>query len=138
MNARLTWLGSKLQFEGTTASGKLIKIDDAKDNPAAIGPSPMELILQAVSSCTAMDVVLILQKMRRTISSLTVDIDADRREEHPRIFTHIRLHFKLVSPDATDAEIEKAIRLSQETYCSVAGMLRPTVQITASHELLRD
>ncbi|MDZ7343992.1 MAG: OsmC family protein [candidate division KSB1 bacterium] len=138
MKARLIWLGSNLQFEGTTASGKLIKIDDTKENPAAIGPSPMELVLQALSSCTAMDVVLILQKMRRTIHSLTVEIEADRREEHPRIFTHIRLHFNLASPDATEAELEKAIRLSQETYCSVAGMLRPTVQITASHELLSD
>jgi putative redox protein len=137
MKAQLRWLGPELQFEGTTESGMAIKLDSTKNNPAATGPSPMELVLQALGGCTAMDVVAILQKMRRTISSLTLEIEASRCEEHPRIFTHARILFKLASPDVTEAELEKAIRLSQEKYCSVSGMLRATVQITTAHELNR-
>jgi putative redox protein len=138
MKAQLRWLGPQLQFEGATESGKIVKLDSAKDKSAAIGPSPVELVLQALGGCTAMDVISILQKMRRTINALTLEIDADRREdEYPRIFTHIRILYQLVSPDVTETELERAIQLSEEKYCSVSGMLRPTVKITTAYELLR-
>jgi len=137
MKAQLRWLGSDMQLEGTTESGKIVKLDSPTDKAAAIGPSPVELVLQALGGCTAMDIVTILQKMRRTIQSLTLELEAERREEYPRIFTHIHIFYKLVSPDATEHELEKAIRLSEEKYCSVSGMLRPAVQITTGHELRR-
>jgi putative redox protein len=124
-----------MQLEGVTESGKIVKLDSAKDKAALIGPSPVELVLQALGGCTAMDVVSILQKMRRTIQSLTLELQGERREEHPRIFTHIHILYKLVSPDTTAHELERAIKLSEEKYCSVSGMLRPTVKITASYEL---
>jgi len=137
MTAQLRWLGPNMQLEGTTASGQIVKLDSTSDKAAAIGPSPLELVLQALGGCTTMDIVSILQKMRRTITSLTLDISADRRDEYPRIFTQIRLLYKLVSPDTTENELARAIKLSEEKYCSVSGMLRPTVKITTSHELRR-
>jgi len=138
MNAQLRWLGPDMQLEGKTESGQIVKLDSTPDKAAGIGPSPVELVLQALGGCTTMDIVSILQKMRRTITALTLDINADRREEYPRIFTHIQIHFKLVSPDATATELERAIRLSEEKYCSVSGMLRPTVKITTSFELRKN
>jgi putative redox protein len=135
MKAQLRWLGSDMQFEGTTQSGQTVKLDSTKDQAAAIGPSPVEMVLQALGGCTAMDIVSILKKMRRTITSLVLEIEGERREEYPRIFTHIHILYKLVSPDATEQELDRAIRLSEEKYCSVSGMLRPTVKITTSYEL---
>jgi putative redox protein len=126
-----------MQLEGTTESGQTVKLDSTKDKAAAIGVSPVEMVLQALGGCTAMDVVSILQKMRRTINSLALEIDAERREEYPRIFTHIHILYKLTSPDAAEHELARAIKLSEEKYCSVSGMLRPTVKITTSYELRR-
>lgn len=138
MTAQLRWLGPNLQLEGMTASGQIVKLDSTSDKAAAIGPSPLELVLQALGGCTMMDIVSILQKMRRTITALALEINAERREEYPRIFTHIHLLYKLVSPDTTASELERAIKLSEEKYCSVSGMLRPTVLITTSYELRRE
>ncbi len=135
MKAQLRWRGPDMQLEGRTEFGQTIQLDSTKDKTAAIGLSPVELVLQALGGCTAMDVVSILQKMRRAIKSLTLEIEAERREEHPRIFTHIHILYKLVSPNATENEFARAIRLSEEKYCSVSGMLRPTVKITTSYEL---
>jgi putative redox protein len=126
-----------MQLEGKTASGQIVKLDSTPDKAAAIGPSPVELVLQALGGCTAMDIVSILQKMRRTIRSLTVELDAERREEYPRIFTHIHILYILASSDATEHELERAIQLSEEKYCSVSGMLKPAVKITTSYELRR-
>ncbi len=137
MTAQLRWLGPDMQLEGTTASGQIVKLDSTPEHTAALGPSPLELVLQALGGCTTMDIVSILQKMRRTITALTLDINAERREEYPRIFTHIHLLYKLVSPDVTGNELARAIKLSEEKYCSVSGMLRPTVNITTSYELRR-
>jgi putative redox protein len=137
VKAEVNYLGKGLQFEGVTQSGQIQKIDDPTETGEPVGPSPMELVLQAAAGCTAMDVVLILNKMRRTISDLRIWVEADRREEYPRIFTGIHLIFQLTSPDVTEGELEKAIKLSQEKYCSVAGMLRPVVNMTYALELKR-
>jgi putative redox protein len=137
MKAQLRWLGPDMQLEGKTESGQVVRLDSTKDKTAAIGPSPVELVLQALGGCTAMDIVSILQKMRRTIHSLTLEIEGERREEYPRIFTGIHIFYKLVSPNATEHDLERAIQLSEEKYCSVSGMLRPTVRITTSYELRR-
>jgi putative redox protein len=113
----------------------LARTQHAAGRQNRLGPSPVELVLQALGGCTAMDIVSILQKMRRTIRSLTLDLEAERREEYPRIFTQIHLLYTLVSPDVTEHELERAIQLSEEKYCSVSGMLRATVKMTTSYEL---
>lgn len=102
------------------------------------GQTPLELVLSALSGCAVVDVLEILQKRRKTVGSLKVAVEAERRDEpFPRIFTRIVLTFKLVSPDATDQELEKAINLSLEKYCSVRGMIGPDVQIIARGEITR-
>ncbi len=86
--------------------------------------SPMETVLQAMAACMTMDVVPILRKQRRTVTDFWVDLAAERATEHPRVFTKIEMNIHLVSPDATEHELERAIELSETKYCSVSAMLR--------------
>jgi putative redox protein len=94
------------------------------------GPSPMEAVQAAVAGCTGMDVVLILGKMRKTLDSFRVEVEAERRREHPRIFTGMELTYHLSGPDLDADSVTRAVRLSQEKYCSVTSMLRPPVEMT--------
>ena len=98
-------------------------------------PTPMEMVLMALGSCSAVDVVQILAKQRTPVESLRVELDAERREEHPRIFTKIRLDYAVKGAGIREAALERAIKLSEEKYCSVAAMLRGSVEITSSHRL---
>ncbi|MDJ0841855.1 MAG: OsmC family protein [Acidobacteriota bacterium] len=118
----------------------------AGDNPVLMdtdgqtrGQSPMELLLSAISGCASVDVVEIMKKKRRTVNGLTIETGADRRDEPwPRIFTAIRLHFILHSPDAKEKELEQAVTLSIDKYCSVAGMLRESADISYTWEIKPD
>lgn len=87
-------------------------------------PTPMEIVLQSLAACTFMDVVSILRKKRKTISALRVEIDGERANEHPKVFTKAHLHFILTSPDAELKDLERAIELSHEKYCSVSTMFK--------------
>jgi putative redox protein len=84
----------------------------------------MEIMLQAMGSCSMMDVIAILEKKRKTITALHVDIDTDRASDHPRIFTAVRLHYTLISPDAELKDLERSVELSQQTYCSASAMFQ--------------
>ena len=102
------------------------------------GQSPMELVLSALAGCATVDVIEILKKRRKTVDGLTVDADAERRDEpFPRIFTKIKLTFKLSSPDASQEELDKAIALSVEKYCSVRGMITPEAEVVTEGVLIR-
>ena len=85
--------------------------------------SPMETILESLAACMAMDVIPILQKQRRTVNDFSVDLTAERAEEHPRVFTRIAMEIHLISPDATIRELARAIELSETKYCSASGMI---------------
>jgi len=123
-------------FEATVPSGQTVLMDTGDGNKRA--QSPMELLLSAVSGCASVDVAEIMRKKRRTVEGLTVTVEADRRDEpFPRIFTNIRLRFILTSPDATDKELEQAVRLSMDKYCSVSGMLREAAAIDYAWEIRR-
>jgi len=101
-------------------------------------PRPMEVFLQAMMACTAMDVLSILRKKRRQITAFRMEAHATRAETHPKVFTHIRLRYQLVSPDATEQDLLRAIELSQTTYCSASIMVRRSgCQIEWEAQLLR-
>jgi len=106
-------------------------IDTKREFGGAEGAcSPMELLLSALGGCTAMDVESLLNKMHTPVSDFRVEIQAERREEHPRIFTRIRLKFIFFGADLNQANIAKAVELSQNKYCSVSAMLAKAVPIT--------
>lgn len=125
MKTTTTLLGD-YQFESVNENGNVVQIDmRAPEEKEA--QSPTELLLSALAGCASVDLVQMLKKRRRTVSNLSVEAEGVRREEHPRGFTHITLHFTLESPDAEQAEFEKLGHLAATKYCSVAGTLSSTM-----------
>jgi putative redox protein len=89
------------------------------------GPSPKKLILAALAGCTGMDIVSLLQKMREPLSSLELKIEAEMTDEHPKVYSDILICYVFKASDNLDkAKVEKAVNMSQETYCGVAAMLK--------------
>jgi putative redox protein len=124
----LTWTGG-LRFEGGEPGGPVSLID--ADNVTA--PGPMLQVLLAAASCSAADVVDILEKMREKLVSLDLEAWGDRREEHPRRYTALRLTFRVRGEGLAEAKVRRAIDLSLEKYCSVMHSLAPDIRV--SYEL---
>ncbi len=125
MRAIATWKHDQ-QYDTESHSGHHVTVD--ADAAHVAGPSPMELVLMALCSCTAVDVVSILHKKREGFTSLTVSAVAEQAPEAPRVFTHIHLTYHLggrVSPKAA----EDAVALSKNKYCSVSKMLEKAAVI---------
>jgi putative redox protein len=123
MKAKLTW-DSALRFVGVNEKKHETYFDTSlKGGGLDSAASPMEVLLEAAAACTAMDIIAILQKKRRTVTTFSIDLSAERAEQHPKVFTKIAMDIHLVSPDATDRELTRAIELSQANYCSVSIML---------------
>ena len=130
----------KLPLYGTNADGLKTLFDASSDllGPGGSAASPMDTVLESVGACSMMDIISILKKMRKVLITLEADLDAQRAEEHPKVFTAMQIKYRLTSPDCTLAELEKAVRLSLETYCSVAAMIRASgCVITWSTELVQ-
>jgi putative redox protein len=125
MRAIATWKQDQ-QYDAESHSGHHVAVD--ADAAHTGGPSPMELVLMALCSCTAVDVVSILQKKREPFTSLTVSAVAEQAPAPPRVFTHIHLTYHLggkVSPKAA----QDAVALSKNKYCSVSKMLEKAAAI---------
>jgi putative redox protein len=118
-----------LTFVGKADSNHWVPMDGkAEHGGSDSAPSPKELVLMGLAGCTAFDVEGILRKRRLDVRSLSVEADADLSVEHPRVFTEVRLDYRIEGTAAT-SEVERAIRLSQEKYCAVSAMLRKAVPI---------
>jgi len=124
VDVSVRWQG-QLQFAGGPAGRPAILVDG--DSQAAT--SPVELLLFAAGSCTAADVVLILQKQRVTLEALDIEMHGTRRETPPRRYTAIALHFSVRGAGIDEAKTRRAIDLSLEKYCSVVASLAPDIQI---------
>lgn len=122
------------QFIGTSASGHAQVIDTKSDGKSAA--SPLELLLLAVGSCTAIDVVSILKKKRQKVSGYEVEVTATRRDEHPRSFEKINVHHIVYGKDVSEQAVAQAIELSDATYCSVGANVKPTSEIITSFEII--
>ncbi|MHA6308657.1 OsmC family protein [Hafnia paralvei] len=132
MQARVKWIEG-MTFLGESASGHQILMDGNAGDKA---PSPMEMVLMSAGGCSAIDVVSILHKGRLDVRDCEVKLTSERREEAPRLFTHINLHFIVTGKGLTDKAVERAVALSAEKYCSVALMLGQAVNITHSFETI--
>lgn len=132
MNATVRWTDG-MRFVGTPESGAAITLDTRPDQGGSgAGPSPMETVLLALGSCTGMDVVSILQKMRAPLQGLEIRITAVRADDHPRVFTRIALEYVFSGPDLNAEQVRRAVELSQDRYCSVSAMLRKAADLTYS------
>src|SRR4051812_18299146 len=116
------------QFAVTAASGHTIVADaDHERNTAS---SPMELVLMGLCACTATDVDIVLRKKREPFTSLEVRAEAERATEPPQVYTSIKVIYT-VGGKVTKAAVERAVKLSEEKYCSVSAMLQKTAKITS-------
>jgi putative redox protein len=129
MKARVKWLDGRA-FVGESGSGHAVVMDGA---PAAggrnIGVRPMEMLLLGLGGCTAFDVVMILEKGREKITSCEVELEAERAAEDPKVFTHVKMIYRLRGKNLKPAAIERAINLSAEKYCSASIMFGKTAKI---------
>ena len=121
-------------FDGCTPSGHVVAIDTDRERNSA--PSPMELLLVALGSCTGVDVVSILKKKRESVTDYRVEVRGQRREEHPRSYQRLEVHHIVTGHNISDRSVAQAIELSEQKYCSVAATLRPTAEIVSSFEII--
>lgn len=120
-SARVVWKGERLKFEGTLGSGYTFDLAGPAGSEAG---SPMEFLLAGVAGCTAMDVVHVLRKMRQPFRGLVVEIEGVRAEEHPKVYEDVEIVYVVQGAEVDPQAVEKAIRLSQETYCSASVMFK--------------
>jgi len=91
----------------------------------------MEMVLFGLGGCTAVDVEIILKKMKVPVEKIEIDISSERAENHPKVYTKINMTYHFYGKDLPLKKLEKAVQLSKETYCSVSAMLASTTKITA-------
>ncbi len=116
---------------GKGSSGHWIAMDAAeKVGGADSATRPLELLLIGLGGCTSMDVVSILQKKRVPVTDFWVDFDATQADDHPRVFTNITMTYHVKGTGVKKADVERAVDLSKEKYCSVQAMLRKATSIT--------
>jgi putative redox protein len=132
--AAVQWIGEQ-KFLATSPSGHALALDCDRDSNKA--PGPMELLIMALGTCTATDVVLILEKKRQKLESLEVIVSGERAAEPPTVWTKIEILFRLKG-QLEEAAVQRAINLSQEKYCSVAAMLKKTAALTHRYEIVHD
>lgn len=135
MKARIKWVEGA-SFLGETESGHAVLMDGAPDAGGRnLGPRPMETVLIGAGACASFDVVHILRKSRQDITDCVAEIDAERAMDDPKVFTKIHIHFIVTGRNMKPAQVERAIHLSAEKYCSASIMLAKTATMTHDFEL---
>lgn len=135
MKARVTWAEART-FVGTSGTGHNIVLGTSHGEGGTPGPSPMELLLIGTAGCSAYDVVSILEKSRQKIEDVIVEVDADRAETDPKVFTNIHLHFIVKGRGIGKDKVERAISLSVDKYCSASAMMAATANVTHDFEVV--
>jgi putative redox protein len=138
MHARVKWV-ENVCFVGESETGHAIVIDGAPESGGRnLGMRPMELLLIGMGSCTAFDVVTILKKSRQDVTDCYAELQAERVDEVPKVFTKIHVHFVVKGRKLVPAQVERAIKLSAEKYCSASLMLGKTAEITHDFEIVEE
>ena len=124
-----------VRFLHTSGSGHALVTDAVAPFGADTAPSPMELLLHSLAGCLGVDVAMMLEKMKQPVAGIEISVEGERAEEHPKIYTEIRLHVKVRG--AVEArKLERAISLSRDTYCSVSAMLAGSTTISHTWEIV--
>lgn len=138
MKARIKWKDG-MSFLGESGSGHAVLMDGPPEAGGKnLGPRPMEMLLMGTGGCAAFDVMLILKKSRQAVSDCVVEIEAQRAAQDPKVFTHIHFHFVLTGKNLQPQQIERAISLSAEKYCSASIMLGKTAEMTHDFEIVEE
>jgi putative redox protein len=132
--ATVTWV-QRLQFVGTDSTRHSVVIS-APDEANGVGMKPSELLLVSLGACTAYDVVNILQKKRKTLHHLHVEVEGEQQTSAPWPFTRVHLHYVVAGDGISERDVAQAIHLSHEKYCSVSATLRPSVEMSYDFEIV--
>lgn len=133
MQINVDWKGN-LEFESKLPSGHNLTTDGGEESGGHNqGPRPMELLLSGLAGCTGLDVALILEKMQVELEDFKLEINAQRAEEYPQRFEKIQILYKFKGRDIAENSVKRAIRLSEEKYCSASSSLN--AEITSSYEI---
>ncbi|QHQ63391.1 OsmC family peroxiredoxin [Anaerocolumna sedimenticola] len=130
-------MNEKVKFKGVSRSNPEIILDYNPPIGDGEGYTSLELFLISLATCSGTSIAVLLRKMRKDVSGLRINIKGDRREQHPTYFEKIHLEFNLVSKDAEDADFEKAIKLSEESFCPVWNMVKNNVEISYEYNIER-
>ncbi|HEY6333616.1 MAG TPA: OsmC family protein [Blastocatellia bacterium] len=122
-----------MRLVGYADSGHAIVLDASADKKAS---SPMELVLLALGGCTAMDVIAILRKKRQELVDLEVSVSGERAETDPKIYTHLKLHYRIKGRGLSPEAVRKTIELSQDKYCSVLAVLAKSATVEYDSEII--
>ena len=138
MECTIDWMpASGMAFVAETGSGHLLTMDGAPDGGGRnLAPRPMETVLAGTGGCTAYDVVLILKRGRHDVRGCRLQVNAERADSDPKVFTKLHLHFVVTGRGLPEAAVARAIALSHERYCSASIMIGKTALITTSHEVV--
>jgi putative redox protein len=147
MECTVSWTGatgarSNMGFVAETGSGHVLVMDGAPDAAKPenggqnLAPRPMETVLAGTGGCTAYDVVLILKRGRHEVRGCSVKLISERATEDPKVFTKIHMHFTVTGKGIPASAVERAIKMSQDKYCSASIMLGKTAEITTSFDVL--
>jgi putative redox protein len=130
MKTRVKWVEG-VSFVAETGSGHAVVVDGSPNAGGRnLGARPMELVLAGTAACTAFDVVWILKKARQPIADCVVDAEAERAPVEPKIFTRIHFKYRVAGRGLDPRQVERAVKLSKEKYCSATLMLAKTAEIT--------
>ncbi|MEO9589491.1 MULTISPECIES: OsmC family protein [Marinobacter] len=136
MKATIDWTGDA-SFRATSGSGHSAQMDGPPDHGGKdLGPRPMEMMLMGLGGCSSFDVMSILQKSRQDVTACHAELEAERADAVPAVFTRIHLHFVVTGNNLKENLVKRAVSLSAEKYCSASIMLEKAgVAITHSHEI---
>jgi putative redox protein len=130
MKTRVKWIEG-VSFMAESGSGHAVMLDGAPEAGGRnIGMRPMEMLLAGAAACTAFDVVWILRKGRQAIDDCVVEAEAERAPEEPKVFTRIHLVYRVSGRSLDARQVERAVKLSKEKYCSATIMLAKTAEVT--------
>lgn len=136
-NIQVTWIGPGMRMVGDVEGGPSVIMDSSHPEYGHhTGPSPMEMVLIGLAGCTSMDVVSIMEKKRQPMTNLQVNVQAERSDTHPKVYTKIHLEYVAYGTGISETALARAIELSETTYCSVSAMLSKTAEVTTSYRIV--
>ncbi|MCS2609720.1 OsmC family protein [Halomonas dongshanensis] len=137
MKTRIKWTDGR-QFVAESGSGHSVVLDGSPEHGGRnTGPRPMEMLLMGMGGCTTFDVLNILDKARAEVTNCVADIQAERAETTPAVFTKIHVHFTVTGRNLKEKQVQRAVELSAEKYCSASIMLvNGGVEITHSFDIV--
>ena len=138
MRAHIRYSGN-MSFIGKADSNHFVVMDASKKvggEESAV--KPIELILIGLGGCTGVDVVSILSKMRAPLDNLEISIEAEQSDDFPKVFTNIHIDYTFYGQDLKNEQVERAINLSKEKYCSVSVMLSKSAEMSHSYKIISD